>query len=96
MNNMDKNIARTITPSVVGAVAAWVVKEWAQLPANDLMYLTPLSTTIYYTAVRFLEEKYPKASWLLGALPVVPAAPAEKVETTVKVEATGTVTPPQA
>jgi len=70
---------------------AWVTKEWAKLPANDLMYLTPLATTVYYTAVRFLEEKFPKASWLLGCLPVK-AAPAPEVT----VQATGTVTPPKA
>jgi len=78
MNNMDRNICRTAVPAIVGAIVAWVTKEWAKLPANDLMYLTPLATTAYYTAVRFAEEKFPKASWLLGCLPVkleVPVTP---------------------
>ena len=75
MNNMDRNICRTAVPAIIGAVVAWVTKEWMTLPANDLMYLTPLATTAYYTAVRFAEEKFPKASWLLGCLPVKPAEP---------------------
>ena len=70
MNNMYRNICRTAVPAIIGAAVAWITKEWMTLPANDLMYLTPLATTAYYTAVRFLEEKYPKASWLLGCLPV--------------------------
>jgi len=90
MNNMDRNICPAV-PAIVGAVVAWVTKEWAKLPANDLMYLTPLATTAYYTAVRFAEEKFPKASWLLGCLPVK-AAPAPELT----VQATGTVTPPKA
>jgi hypothetical protein len=78
MNNMDRNICRTAVPAIIGAIVAWVTKEWAKLPANDLMYLTPLATTAYYTTVRFAEEKFPKASWLLGCLPVkheVPVVP---------------------
>jgi len=91
MNNMDRNICRTAVPAIIGAIVAWVTKEWAKLPANDLMYLTPLATTAYYTAVRLAEEKFFKASWLLGCLPVK-AAPAPEVT----VQATGTVTPPKA
>ena len=91
MNNMDRNICRTAVPAIIGAVVAYVVKLWAKMPAADLAYLTPIATTVYYTAVRFLEEKFPKASWLLGCLPVK-AAPAPEV----KVQATGTVTPPKA
>jgi hypothetical protein len=53
------------------------------------MYLTPLATTAYYTVVRLAEEKFPKASWLLGCLPV-------KAAPEVTVQATGTVTPPKA
>ena len=91
MNNMDRNICRTAVPAIIGAIVAWVTKEWAKLPANDLMYLTPLATTAYYTAVRLAEEKFPKASWLLGCLPVK-AVPAPVVD----IQATGTVTPPKA
>jgi len=91
MNNMDRNILRTAVPAIIGAVVAYVVKMWGKMPAADLAYLTPIATTVYYTAVRFLEEKFPKASWLLGCLPVK-AAPAPEVT----VQATGTVTPPKA
>jgi len=70
MNNMDRNICRTAVPAIVGAAVAYVVKMWGKMPAADLAYLTPLATTAYYTAIRFLEEKFPKASWLLGCLPV--------------------------
>jgi hypothetical protein len=78
MNNMDRNICRTMTPAIVGAIVAWVTMKWMTLPTNYLAVLTPLATTAYYTAVRFAEEKWPKASWLLGCLPVkleVPVVP---------------------
>jgi hypothetical protein len=66
---IDRNIIRTVVPAAVGAAVAWVVKEWAKLPANELALLTPCATTAYYTIVRHAEEKYPKLSWLLGCLP---------------------------
>jgi len=67
-----------MTPAIVGAIVAWVTMKWMTLPTNYLAVLTPLATTAYYTAVRFAEEKWPKASWLLGCLPVkleVPVVP---------------------
>lgn len=76
MSNIERNVLRTVVPSVIGAVVAWVIKEWAKLPGQDLAYLTPLATSAYYTAVRFAEEEYPKLGWLLGCLPA-PKTPAE-------------------
>jgi len=95
MNNMDRNICRTLVPAVIGAIVAWITKEWMTLPANDLMYLIPLATTAYYTAIRFAEEKWPKASWLLGCLPVK-AADATTPKTTVPFPIGNEKTPPKA
>lgn len=76
-----KNVIRTFVPSVVGAVVAFVTKEWGHVPTSVASILFPVVTGGYYAVVRYLEVKYPSLSWLLGALPVeaapvAPAAPA--------------------
>jgi len=70
MTNMDRNICRTMVPVIIGAVVAYVVKMWMKMPPNDLAILTPLATTIYYGIVRGLEERFPRAGWFLGCLPM--------------------------
>ena len=71
-----KNVIRTFVPSVVGAVVAFLTKEWGHVPTYVASLLFPIVTGAYYAAIRYLETKYPSLSWLLGALPVAPAKPA--------------------
>ena len=40
---------------------------------NVQMVIFPIATTAYYSAIHTLEHKFPKLSWLLGALPTAPA-----------------------
>jgi len=70
LTNQDRNIIRTLAPAVVGAVVTYVAKVYASLDATEQAIVFPVATTSYYTVIRFLEEKFPKASWLLGCLPV--------------------------
>jgi len=65
-----KNVIRTFVPSVVGAVVAFVTKEWGHVPTAAASILFPVVTGAYYATVRYLEVKYPSLSWLLGSLPV--------------------------
>ena len=78
MSNAVKNIIRTAVPAIIGTFAAYWAKVSGKLDTTQFAGLVPLITTAYYAAVRFTEERYPKFSWLLGALPVqaavVPAA----------------------
>jgi len=76
MNPVIKNIVRTATPAVVGAVVTYITKLSAHISPSTQAIVFPIATTIYYSAVRLLEQKFPKLSWLLGALPVK-AAPTE-------------------
>ena len=75
MNNITKNIIRTAVPAVVGALTSWLTHVWAKVPVADQTVIFPIATTVYYAAIRYAETKYPKLGWLLGALPVKPAAP---------------------
>ena len=70
MNPILKNIIRTAVPSVVGAVVSIIAKAKANLTPSETAVIFPIATTLYYSLVRTLETKYPKLSWLLGALPV--------------------------
>jgi hypothetical protein len=70
MNNTLRNIVRTAVPAIVGAVASVIAKVKANLTPTETAIIFPIATTAYYSAIRTLETKYPKLSWLLGALPV--------------------------
>ena len=80
MNNYQKNIVRTFVPVLVASVVAWLTKAEKHLTPSELAVVIPVASTIYYAVIRNLEVKFPKLSWLLGALPatpaVAPAAPA--------------------
>ena len=70
MNNTLRNIVRTAVPAIVGAVASVIAKVKANLTPTETAIIFPIATTAYYSAIRTLETKFPKLSWLLGALPV--------------------------
>jgi len=74
MNNDLKNVIRTFVPIAVASVIAYLTKLENHVPKTTLVVLLPIISTAYYSAVKVLEKKYPKLSWLLGALPVEPAA----------------------
>ena len=70
MSNYVKNVIRTFIPVAVASVIAYLTKLEKHVPAGELAVIIPIISTAYYAAVRQLEVKYPKLSWLLGALPV--------------------------
>ena len=78
MNNYQKNIIRTFVPVLVASVVAWITKAEKHLTPADLAIAVPIASTIYYGIVRQLEVKFPKLSWLLGALPVKAAGTTPK------------------
>lgn len=95
MTPVVRNIVRTAVPAVVGAVASFITKVTAHLTPAETATLFPIVTTAYYSVIRVLEAKYPKLSWLLGALPQAkapsvssPAAPT--VQATAEAVATAT------
>ena len=90
MNNTLRNIVRTAVPAIVGAVASVIAKVKANLTPTETAIIFPIATTAYYSAIRTLETKFPKLSWLLGALPVK-ATNATPIQATVQATATATV-----
>jgi len=68
-SNIARNIIRTAVPSIVGAVAALITKIAVHLTPSETAIIFPIATTAYYSAIRFLEERYPQFGWLLGSFP---------------------------
>lgn len=64
-----KSVIRGAVPSVVGAVTAWAAKHGLDSSNTTAIALMPVAATAYTAAVHYLESKYPRLGWLLGALP---------------------------
>ncbi len=80
MSNGLRNVVRTLVPSVVGAVASYIAQLKGHLSPSTVAVIFPAVTTVYYALIRYLEQKFPKFSWLLGALPAqVVATPTNTV-----------------
>ena len=75
LNNYEKNVIRTAVPTVVGVVISIVLKSVLKLSPDTILVIVPCTTTMYYALIRSLEERFPKLSWLLGALPSNPIDP---------------------
>lgn len=64
------SIVRTIVPVAVGQLAAYLATIEVNVPEDVMAGLTVVLgfvvTTVYYLAVRFIEQKFPKLGALLG------------------------------
>lgn len=63
------SIVRTVVPGIVGTALAWLASRGLDLTAytNAVnLFLVPACITVYYSAVRWLEARYPAAGLLLG------------------------------
>ena len=67
-----RNLVRTGVPVAVGTVVAWFASKGWNLKSGQFAVLAPVFSTVYYGVIRGAEKKYPKLSWLLGALPTTP------------------------
>ena len=70
-----RNLVRTAVPVAVGTVVAWFASKGWNLKSGQFAVLAPVFSTVYYGVIRGLEKKFPKLSWLLGALPAAPVVP---------------------
>lgn len=70
MNDLAISVIRTVVPSIVGAVLAFLTARGIELDAeaaaNLTGFLTALLGGLYYVVVRLIERKHPKAGVLLG------------------------------
>ena len=64
------SIVRTITPVIVGQIAAYLATIGVVLPDDVMSAVTVvfgfIFTSVYYIVVRWLEQKFPKIGVLLG------------------------------
>ena len=70
MNSFVVSLIRTNVPVLVGALIAWLISLGVQVPEGSeeglIIGLTALLIAVYYTAVRFLEKRWPAFGFLLG------------------------------
>ena len=71
MSTFVTSLIRTIVPMCVGALAAWLLQIGIGLPETAFTALEATLTVglgaAYYAGVRWLEQRWPAAGWLLGA-----------------------------
>ena len=82
-----RNLIRTIVPSAFGALTTYITSRLTTVDATVLATTGVTATSIYYAIIRAIEVKYPKVGFFLGA---------KSLTAPVTLQATGTVTPPQA
>jgi hypothetical protein len=71
----NKKMIRTLVPTLFGAAVALIAKSGLNLSSDMIVIIMPCITGLYYTTIKSLEKKYPRFSWLLGALPSNPIDP---------------------
>lgn len=92
--DLSASVLRTLTPIVVGWALALAAKVGLHLSPDLLTsLLSPVIASLYYVAVRVVEQRVPAAGWLLGK-PTVPTHGSAGSETGVPAHAGGTDTVP--
>lgn len=79
MTDQVVSVIRTGVPAVVGAILAYFATEHGVVidegtGAAGITFFTALATSVWYVVVRWVEQRYPQAGWLLG-LPKEPRYP---------------------
>lgn len=71
MNNLAVSLVRTWVPILVGSLVSWCASLGFQVGTETrrslMVWMTGLLIGAYYTAVRWLERRYPKLGFLLGS-----------------------------
>lgn len=67
-SSISTSLIRTVVPLLVGWIVAVLLKANVKADTAQVeLWISPLVTALYYSGVRFLEEKVnPKFGWLLG------------------------------
>ena len=69
LTKAQKKTIRAFVPTAVGAGVALLVKNGLDLSNDTIILILPVVTSIYYTAIRAAEKRWPSWSWFLGAFP---------------------------
>lgn len=86
MSNFIISNIRTLVPIAIGSVVAWLATELGvvvdeESKAAAIVAATGVLSAVYYAAVHWLEQRWPRFGWLLGAatLPYYAAVVSEPV-----------------
>lgn len=70
MSDLVISVIRTVVPTVAGTLLAALAGADGEVDEATLASVSggavALFTAVYYAIVRFIEQKYPQAGWLLG------------------------------
>jgi len=68
VRKMGDSIIRTVVPLIVGVILTQAARIGLDLPAGAVEEIvTVVAATVYYSAIRWLEQRYPAVGrWLLG------------------------------
>lgn len=67
MSDYVVSLVRTLAPVVAGAAATWLIKVGIEIDSAALESLIfAVVTGVWYAIVRWAEDRFPWAGWLLG------------------------------
>lgn len=65
--DIGAGLIRTITPYATAYIVTWLAKKGMVANAEEVnAQFSLVAGSVWYAAVRALEQKWPKAGWLLG------------------------------
>jgi hypothetical protein len=70
VSDLSASLIRTYTPALVGGALTLLGGLGLKVPASEVAVATAGGSfvigSLYYTVVRLIEKRFPKAGWLLG------------------------------
>ena len=73
LNSLNTTVVRTafrgFVAAVVAALISWATVKIGNFHGAVFTYISTIGTPVYFSAVLWLETKFPKFGWLLGLLP---------------------------
>lgn len=68
MSDNVTSIIRTVVPVIVGTAISWLARKGIDVDgAAVAQAITVIIIGAYYAAVRWAENRWPRAGWLLGS-----------------------------
>lgn len=71
-SDYGRSVIRTVVPLVLGSLVGWLATRGVRVDVTAVTTIVDATLGgLYYVVVRAIEQRWPKAGWLLGA----PGAP---------------------
>lgn len=75
------SVIRTVSPLLVGYILTWAAEQGIVIDAVAVASWVPYAISVgYYVVVRWIEQRFPQAGWLLGKAKAPVYVDAKQVE----------------